>query len=106
MNLETHRLLLQPLSDDEFGRWYFCSEDQPQLLYAVLPEYIGQGFATEALITIVKYCFEKLGFIYVDASCDNPNIPSHKTALRIGMKKLKEDVIDGKPLTFYRMEND
>ena len=47
-----------------------------------------------------------LGFIYLDASCGNPNISSHKTALRMGMKKLNEDVVDGKPLTFYIIEND
>jgi [ribosomal protein S5]-alanine N-acetyltransferase len=166
MNLETHRLTLQPFSDDNFGfiyemftnefvrtylfdnnildrehvkgfiqtsnktfatigyglwllrlrntnaiigfagLWQFFNEDQPQLLYALLPKYTGRGFAAEASIAIVKYCFGKLGFVYLDASCDNPNIPSHKTALRIGMEKLKEDVIDGKALTFYRIEND
>lgn len=88
------------------GLWHFFNEGQPQLLYALLPEYTGEGFAAEASIELVKYCFERLRFAYLDASCDNPNISSHKTALRIGMKKLKEDVIDGKPLTFYRIEND
>lgn len=85
------------------GLWHFFEEDQPQLLYALLPDYTGQGLASEASTQIVNYSFEKLGLPYVDASCDKANIASHKTASRIGMKKFKEEVVDGKPLTFYRI---
>lgn len=84
------------------GLWHFFDEEQPQLLYALLPNYTGKGYAQEASRKIMDYAFDTLQFSYLDASCDAPNLPSHKTALALGMQKLKEEVIDDKPTTFYR----
>jgi ribosomal-protein-alanine N-acetyltransferase len=86
------------------GLWDFFEEPQPQLLYAILPESTSQGFASEASNEIIRYTFQKLGFNYLTLSCDTPNVPSHKVAERIGMKKFKEELVNGRPLTFYRME--
>ena len=36
------------------GFWYFFEEDLPQLLYVLLPEYTGRGYATEASAKIVS----------------------------------------------------
>jgi len=87
------------------GLWEFFDEPQPQLLYALLPEYIGQGIAGEASREIIRYSFDTLGFRYLVASCDTPNLASHKVARRLGMMKTKEETINGKPTTFYRIEN-
>lgn len=84
----------------------FFDEDRPQLIYALLPEFAGKGFATEASKRIIEYCFDELSFKYIDASCDEPNLDSHKVAERLGMKLLKRETIDGKPTVFYRMEKD
>lgn len=86
------------------GLWHFFEEDQPQLVYALLPEFTGNGYALEASKEIISYGFTSLGLSYLDASCDVPNLPSHKTALSLGMKKTTERNIDGKPITFYRIQ--
>jgi len=85
------------------GLWIFFEETQPQLLYALLPQYTKVGYAKEASWKIMEYAFNQLGFTYLDASCDSPNIASHKVALSLGMKKVKEEIIENKPLTFYRI---
>jgi len=85
------------------GLWPFFDEAQPQLLYALLPNFTGCGYAIEASLKVIDYAFSKLGFSYLDASCDTPNSSSHQTALAIGMDKIREDTIDGKPTTFYRI---
>lgn len=87
------------------GLWHFFDEDLPQLIYALLPEHTGKGYAKEASLKIMNYAFVDLKFPYLDASCDAPNIASHKTALSLGMKKLKEETINGLPTVFYRKEN-
>ncbi|MGE0589979.1 MAG: GNAT family N-acetyltransferase, partial [Cyclobacteriaceae bacterium] len=84
----------------------FFEESQPQLLYALLPDYTGQGLALDAAAAIVRYCFEELGFDYLEASCDIPNLPSQRVAERIGMRKVEERTVDDKSLAFYRIENE
>jgi ribosomal-protein-alanine N-acetyltransferase len=86
------------------GLWEFFEEPQPQLLYALLPEHTGKGIATEASRAILHYCFDTLGFKYLNGSCDTPNVSSHKVATRLGMVMTKQDEVNGKPITFYRIE--
>lgn len=83
----------------------FFDEEQPQLLYALLPEFTGKGFATEAARKIIDYIFTQLNFKYLDASCDAPNIDSQKVAAKLGMKKIKEETKDGLPTIFFRLKN-
>jgi [ribosomal protein S5]-alanine N-acetyltransferase len=87
------------------GLWAMFDEKQPELLYAILPEYTGRGFATEAVAEIIRYAFTNLSFAYVDASCDVPNVDSIRVAERLGMIKFKEETINGLPLVFFRQEN-
>ncbi|MGL5083978.1 MAG: GNAT family N-acetyltransferase [Microcoleaceae cyanobacterium] len=87
------------------GLWYFFEEAQPQLLYALLPSAIKQGYATEAASRIVTYCFKELGYQYLVASCDQPNLESQKVAARIGMEKIEERVVNGSSIIFFRLEN-
>lgn len=86
------------------GLWHFFDEHQPQLLYGLLPEFTGKGFASEAALKIIEYAFSRLSFEYVDASCDAPNLDSHRVAERLGMKKIKEETISGLPTIFFRLE--
>ena len=69
--------------------WHFFDENQAKLLHALLPEYTKLGFATKASLKIIDYAFHKLGFPFLDATCDTPNVPSHKVARAIGMHKTK-----------------
>lgn len=87
------------------GLWRFFDEKQPQLIYALLPKALNQGYATEAARKIIKYCFDQLGYKYVVASCDRPNLESQKVMKRLGMKQMTEKNIEGKAVLFFRLEN-
>lgn len=86
------------------GLWYFFGEGQPQLAYALLPEATKKGYATEAATRIVKYCFNELGYQYLLASCDQPNLESRKVAERIGMREVEEKIVNGNSILFFRVE--
>ncbi|HYF02824.1 MAG TPA: GNAT family N-acetyltransferase [Patescibacteria group bacterium] len=86
------------------GLWDFFDEVQPQLLYALLPEFAGEGFATEASRAIIHYAFRNLGYSYLLASFDVSNTNSKRMVERLGMEKVKEEIIDAKPIAFYRLE--
>lgn len=87
------------------GLRIFFDEPQPQLLYALLPEWTGKGLATEAARKVIDDAFSRLDFKYLDASFDAPNNDSQKVAERLGMRFLKEEIVDEKPIVFYRLEN-
>jgi [ribosomal protein S5]-alanine N-acetyltransferase len=86
------------------GLWYFFGEGQPQLAYALLPEATKKGYATEAATRILKYCFNELGYQYLLASCDQPNLESRKVAERIGMREVEEKIVNGNSILFFRVE--
>ncbi|AFZ03491.1 GNAT family N-acetyltransferase [Calothrix sp. PCC 6303] len=85
--------------------WYFFDEEQPQLVYALLPEATKKGYATEAAAKIVKYSFDELGYKYLIASCDKPNLESKNVAERIGMREVEEKSVDDKPILFFKVDN-
>lgn len=87
------------------GLSYFFDEAQPQLLYALLPQFTRQGYATEAATKILDYSFQQLGYTYLVASCDQPNIASQKLAVRLGMKQVDTRVINGNPIVFFRIDS-
>lgn len=86
------------------GLWYFFEETQPQLVYALLPTATKKGYATEAATKIIEYCFNELGFDYLVASCDRPNIESQKVAERLGMIQVKARIVSGNPIFFLRID--
>ncbi|MGL5942876.1 MAG: GNAT family N-acetyltransferase [Waterburya sp.] len=88
------------------GLWYFFAEKQPQLAYALLPKATKQGYATEAATRILKYCFDELGYDYVTASCDRPNLESQQLARRLGMKQTEARMINDQPTLFFRIDKD
>jgi [ribosomal protein S5]-alanine N-acetyltransferase len=96
------------------GLWYFFEEKQPQLIYALLPEALKQGYATEAATRIIEYSFDELGYASLLASCDpcgiceaaRPNIESQKVAQRLGMRKVEEKTVDGNPIVFFIKHRD
>jgi [ribosomal protein S5]-alanine N-acetyltransferase len=86
------------------GLWHFFEEKQPQLSYALLPRQTKCGFATEAAAAIVEYSFSELGFQYLTASCDRLNLASQKVLRRLNFYKFKEEIKNGMPLFFYKLE--
>lgn len=86
------------------GLWVFFDENQPQLLYGLLPEKSKSGYATEASRAIVDYAFEKLEFDYLIATCDTPHIDSRNVCIRLNMKHTKDEIMNGKMTSFYRID--
>lgn len=87
------------------GLWSFFGEEQPQLLYALLPAQIKKGYAVEASKAVIDYAFNTLKFKYLIAACDTPNVSSKKVCERLDMKETEEKEINGKKTTFYRIDN-
>jgi [ribosomal protein S5]-alanine N-acetyltransferase len=86
------------------GLWYFFEEEQPQLVYALLPTATKKGYATEAATKIIEYGFDELGFDYLVASCDRPNIESQQVAVRLGMRQVEERIVNENPILFFRID--
>ena len=86
------------------GLWRFFGEEQPQLLYALLPNQIKKGYAAEASKAVINYAFNELNFKYITAACDTPNVASKKVCERLGMKEIDEKEINGKKTTFFKLD--
>lgn len=86
------------------GLWCFFEEAQPQLVYALLPYATGKGYATEAAQRIINYGFDELGYTYLVASTDRPNLKSQQVAERLGMRLVEERTIEDKPIVFFRID--
>jgi [ribosomal protein S5]-alanine N-acetyltransferase len=86
------------------GLWYFFDEEQPQLIYALLPKAHKKGYATEAAARILAYCFDELSYEYLVASCDRPNLESQKVAERLGMRRVEERIVNEHPIVFFKLE--
>jgi ribosomal-protein-alanine N-acetyltransferase len=87
------------------GLWYFFGEEQPQLVYALLPEATKNGYASEAATKILEYSFCTLGYDYLIASCNKSNLESRKLAERIGMEEVEEKVVHGSSIIFLKITN-
>lgn len=86
------------------GLWIFFNEVQPQLLYGLIPDKTGWGYATESSRAIIEYAFHKLEFDYLIAACDSPHIHSKKVCERLNMKWVEEKEVKGRLTTFFRLD--
>ena len=74
-----------------------------QLLYGLLPEYCGNGYATILAKLIIKYGFKELNMHEVIACADVPNVASLKVMQKAGMKFDKQIEIGGLDLIYYKI---
>jgi len=58
--------------------------------FFLLPEYWGQGYATEIARLLVGFCFSELKMHKVVASCNVGNPQSENVMIKIGMRKEAE----------------
>ena len=54
--------------------------------YAILPEYAGQGYATEGGRALLAIGFDHLGLHRIEAQCDARNVASARVMARLGMQ--------------------
>jgi [ribosomal protein S5]-alanine N-acetyltransferase len=86
------------------GLWKFFEEQQPQLLFGLLPAFIHLGYATESSKAIIEHAFSTLQFHHLIASFDVPNAASEKVCQRLGMTKVEVKQVNEKPTAFYRID--
>ena len=67
----------------------FFDPPQLQLMYGLLPDFWGQGLATEAAARVCDHAFETLGLDVINAAADIPNEASIRVLERLGMRRLK-----------------
>jgi len=95
-------LALQP-SGKIMGIIYLDFTDESHL-QARLRVYISrklqwQGFAAEAVNSVLKFCFEMIGLHRIIASCDSRNVAAQRLFEKVGMRRegqfRKDHVVDG-----------
>ena len=84
----------------------FFDPPQLQLLYGLLPQYWGQGFATEAAARICEYAFAELDFPAINSAIDTPNEASARVLERLGMKLIRTNDAGVAGTAFYELERD
>jgi [ribosomal protein S5]-alanine N-acetyltransferase len=86
------------------GYWKFPHPPAIQLIYALAPEFWGQGFATEMAAVMIEYGFQVYGFESIDTSIDLPNRASIAVAERLGMMLVGQTAIDGNEQVIYQLK--
>jgi RimJ/RimL family protein N-acetyltransferase len=79
---------------DGMGQPGMPARTEAQLGYVFDPAYGGQGYATEAVTTMVAYAFERLGVRRITAGCFADNLASVRILERIGMRREQHGVGD------------
>lgn len=65
------------------------SRPEPEVKYALLQEYWGQGLATEAVGGMLAYAAEQLGLRRIIATAAPENEASRRVLLKVGMSRLE-----------------
>ncbi|MFZ1529437.1 MAG: GNAT family N-acetyltransferase [Ferruginibacter sp.] len=115
---EIIRSIILPQYEKKLGRWgMFIKEtnefigwcglkyrpelNETDLGYRLMPPAWGKGFATEAAHHCLQYGFEKLQLTQITGRAHIENLASIKVLEKIGMKFLKEEVVDDCPVKTY-----
>jgi RimJ/RimL family protein N-acetyltransferase len=61
--------------------------DEPQLVYAVLEQFTGKGYATEMARAAIEYARTRAGFTEIAAGVDGVNVKSRRVLEKIGFKR-------------------
>lgn len=66
---------------------YMPSHNKGEIAYLLSPDYGGKGYMTEANAAVVKYGFEHMGLMRIQAKAEVDNIASQKVLEKIGMSE-------------------
>ena len=84
-----------------FAGFIASSDESPNLVYGVHPDFGGSGFATEAAKAVLDYAFETLGLDSVKADVDEPNVISVRILEKLGMRQIRRAIVADRPLLYY-----
>jgi RimJ/RimL family protein N-acetyltransferase len=79
------------------GLRYWPQFDETELGWTLRREEWGHGFATEAAAAVATWGFRELPVEYLTANIEPRNARSIAVAERLGMTRLRDDVLDGIP---------
>lgn len=75
-----------------------------ELLYGLLPDFWGKGYATEAARAALRFGFRHCGMKRIVAGADPPNAASFSVMERLGMRFEKRAMIDALEVICYQIE--
>lgn len=76
---------------------------EPEIGYAMFPEFHGNGYATEAATALRDWLFRETEWMYFLGFADVRNAPSLAVLTRIGMVRTHVATVDGQRTQFHIM---
>ena len=67
--------------------WYTDMKETVEIGFAFNYEYIGKGYATESVRSVIEYMFHTLKIHRIQANLDARNLSSAKLCERVGMRR-------------------
>ncbi|MGH2974431.1 MAG: GNAT family N-acetyltransferase [Solirubrobacterales bacterium] len=78
--------------------------DETELGWALRREAWGRGYATEAGRACVEWGFAQFEMPYLTAMISPGNLRSVRVAERLGLSRLREDILLGDPVVIYAID--
>lgn len=75
--------------------------DFPDIGYAILPNYEGKGYVSEAAKAVLEYGKKKLNLKEIVAFTTEENLVSQKILLKIGLYFREKRILDGEEFLYY-----
>lgn len=104
--LELNHAEAQPGLVGFCGHRRFEHSQQVELLYAILPDFWGEGLVSEAAVEVLRHGFERCAIPRVIAATDTPNQRSVRVLQRLGMTFDCRREFHGLDTVFYSMSRD
>lgn len=104
------RLAVIHKQDDRFigfsGLKFLDDEQEVDLGYRLLPDYWGQGLATESCEPLIPWGFQQLGLTRIIAEAHRDNAASIRVMEKLGFRFESESLLDGHAIVRYAIYPD
>ncbi len=78
--------------------------DLPSLIYGLHPDYWSVGLTTEAAQSVIDYAFDSVKVSGIVADVDEPNSASIRVLQKLGMRRVRREIVHGNPLLFFTLD--
>lgn len=79
------------------------TQEAPSLVFGTRTQLWGRGYATEATLAVLRYAFEILKLDRAIADVDEPNQVSIRVLEKLGMRRTKREIVNGRSLLYYEI---